>query len=53
MTSGFGAGGLHRLGRLLQIGAVARDQDERGEIARKADGGRLADALAGAGDDGD
>ena len=48
----FGAGGPHRLRRLLEIGAVARDQDERGEIAREADRRRLADALAGAGDDG-
>ena len=49
----FRAGGLHRLGRLLQIGAVARDEHERREIAREADGGSLADALARARDDGD
>ena len=49
----FRAGVLTACGRLLEIGAVARDQDQRGEIARKADGRGSADALAGAGDDGD
>ena len=53
MIERFRAGGLHRLRRLFQIGAVARDEHERGEIAREADGRGLADALAGAGDDRD
>jgi hypothetical protein len=48
----FRAGGPHRHGGLFQIGAVSGDQNQRGEVAREADGGRLADALAGAGDDG-
>ena len=42
----FGAGGLHRLRRLIQIGAVARDEDERRKVAREPDGRRPADALA-------
>ena len=49
----FRAGGLHRLRRLIQIGPVPRDEDERREVAREADGRRPADALARAGDDGD
>src|SRR5208337_2350013 len=49
----FGAGGLHRLRRLIQIGAVPGDEDERGEVTREANGRRATDALARAGDDGD
>ena len=49
----FCARSLHRLRRALQVGAVPRDENERGEIARKANGRRPADALARAGDDGD
>ena len=48
-----GAGGLHRLRRLVQMRAVPRHEDERGEVAREADGRRPADALARAGDDRD
>jgi hypothetical protein len=35
------------------VGAVSRDENQRGEIAREANGGRPADPLARAGDDGD
>ena len=49
----FGAGGLHRLRCLIQIGAVPRDENERGEVARKANGRRPTDPLARARDDGD
>ena len=38
----------HRLGRVLQIGTVARNEDQPGKIACEAHGGGLADALAGA-----
>ena len=47
------AGGFHRLGRLFEMAAVARDEDQRRKVARETDGGRPTDALAGAGDDGD
>jgi hypothetical protein len=43
----------HRLRGLLKIGAVAGDQHQRGKIAREALRRRLADTLAGAGDDRD
>ena len=46
------AGGLHGLRRLVQIGAIARDQHELREITGKAYCGRAADALAGTGDNG-
>ena len=49
----FRVGGRDRRGRLLQTCAIPRDQDQRGEVASKADGGGSADALAGSGDDGD
>jgi hypothetical protein len=48
----FRAGGLHRRGRLVQMSAVPRHEDQRGEIACEADGGGPADTLAGTCDDG-
>ena len=52
MTSASAPAAPDRLGGLFQIGAVPRDQDQCREVAREADGGGLADALAGPGDDG-
>src|SRR5208283_5757454 len=49
----FRAGGSHRLRGPFQIGAVSRDQDQRGEVARKADRGSPPYALACSRDDGD
>jgi hypothetical protein len=49
----FRARGLHRFRRALEVRAVPRDQNERSEIARKANGRRPADPLARAGDDRD
>ena len=48
----FRAGGPHRFGRLLQVGTVPRDQDQRREIAGETDRRRLTDTLAGPRDDG-
>jgi hypothetical protein len=45
--------GLHRFRRALQIRPVPRDENERGEVARKANGCRPADSLARAGNDRD
>jgi hypothetical protein len=47
----FRAGGFHRFGGLLEVGTVAGNQDQGGKVPCEADGGRLADALAGSGDD--
>ena len=49
----FRAGGLHRLRRVIQIGAVPGDEDQRREVAREASSRRPADPLARARDDGD
>jgi len=49
----FRAGGLRRRGGLFQMRAIPRHQDQRGEIARKADGRGPANALAGSRDDSD
>jgi hypothetical protein len=42
----------HRLGRLLQIDTVPRDQDQCREIASETDSRRSTDTLAGPRDDG-
>jgi hypothetical protein len=47
------ARGLHRFRRALQVRAVSRDENERGEITRKTNGRRSANPLACARDDGD
>jgi hypothetical protein len=47
----FCARGLHCLGRALQVRAVSGHKNERGEVARKANGRRAANALACACDD--
>jgi hypothetical protein len=40
------AGRLHRFRGLVEMGAVSRDKDQRGKIARQPDRGDPADALA-------
>jgi hypothetical protein len=47
-----GTGCFRRVRGLLQTGAIARHQDHGREIARQANRGRPADALAGACDNG-
>jgi len=47
----FRASGLHRHSRLIEMTAVPRDEDQCGEILRKAYGGGSADTLAGSCDD--
>ena len=53
MTSASAPAARHRLRGRFQIGAVPRNQDQRGKVTRKADGGGPADALAGSRDNGD
>ena len=45
------AGSLDRFRGLVEMGAVSRNKDQRGKIARQADRGGPADALARTRDD--